>query len=302
VPRWLFILLAVVAGWFPPANASAYARPHQADYDAGPSLEKVVVVAGITMDTYEGTQTDPLSLHKYLYCGANPVNRADPGGTDFGDLMMSMYVAGQTAAFNFMATSSSYAAAEAMVFVSAAAFADSVNEGNYVGAGVTLANAPVAGGVLFRLVRIFPGWASLGNLSQWVQTLAQEHNGATDAAMGNALNFSEQIVQGSIKVAGGGGAGADITCQAVVGGTTQVLKREVKVLNGQLSSLYNIITQKPSQLAGANVKQLFVQLGDTAMSSPDWKSKAIATARNAESHLGDIKVIIVDNQGNQIFP
>jgi hypothetical protein len=32
------------------------------------------------MDTSEGDQTDPLSLHKYLYCEANPVNNDDPTG------------------------------------------------------------------------------------------------------------------------------------------------------------------------------------------------------------------------------
>ncbi|MBI5385968.1 MAG: tandem-95 repeat protein [Verrucomicrobia bacterium] len=33
-----------------------------------------------TMDGFEGNNTDPLSLHKYLYCHANPVNGIDPSG------------------------------------------------------------------------------------------------------------------------------------------------------------------------------------------------------------------------------
>jgi RHS repeat-associated protein len=33
-----------------------------------------------TMDTYDGTSEDPLSLHKYLYCQADPVDRIDPSG------------------------------------------------------------------------------------------------------------------------------------------------------------------------------------------------------------------------------
>jgi RHS repeat-associated protein len=38
-----------------------------------------------TMDSYEGSQSDPLSLHKYLYCQANPVMMVDPSGHD-GDM------------------------------------------------------------------------------------------------------------------------------------------------------------------------------------------------------------------------
>jgi RHS repeat-associated protein len=33
-----------------------------------------------TMDTYEGTTADPISLHKYLFVSANPINRFDPSG------------------------------------------------------------------------------------------------------------------------------------------------------------------------------------------------------------------------------
>jgi len=36
----------------------------------------------MTMDTFEGTQSDPASLHKYLYASANPVNLIDPSGFD----------------------------------------------------------------------------------------------------------------------------------------------------------------------------------------------------------------------------
>ncbi len=35
-----------------------------------------------TMDTYEGDQEDPLSLHKYLYAEADPVDGIDPSGHD----------------------------------------------------------------------------------------------------------------------------------------------------------------------------------------------------------------------------
>ena len=36
-----------------------------------------------TMDSYEGGQSDPLSLHKYLYCHSNPFNGVDPSGHEF---------------------------------------------------------------------------------------------------------------------------------------------------------------------------------------------------------------------------
>lgn len=35
-----------------------------------------------TMDNFEGVQTDPLSLHKYLYAHVNPVGRIDPSGRE----------------------------------------------------------------------------------------------------------------------------------------------------------------------------------------------------------------------------
>jgi len=39
------------------------------------------------MDSWEGTQTDPLSLHKYLYADDDPVNRIDPSGhMSYGEL------------------------------------------------------------------------------------------------------------------------------------------------------------------------------------------------------------------------
>jgi hypothetical protein len=33
-----------------------------------------------TMDSYEGTQEEPLTLHKYLYCHGDPINGTDPTG------------------------------------------------------------------------------------------------------------------------------------------------------------------------------------------------------------------------------
>ncbi len=35
-----------------------------------------------TMDSYEGNSSDPVSLHKYLYCHADPIDEIDPSGHD----------------------------------------------------------------------------------------------------------------------------------------------------------------------------------------------------------------------------
>ena|GEM_PF-4422959 len=43
-----------------------------------------------TMDTFEGTQSDPLSLHKYLYCHGDPVNFTDPSGQWEGGVFGSL--------------------------------------------------------------------------------------------------------------------------------------------------------------------------------------------------------------------
>jgi|GEM_PF-1389465 len=43
-----------------------------------------------TMDTFEGTQSDPLSLHKYLYAHNNPVNGVDPSGHEFSLLGLNV--------------------------------------------------------------------------------------------------------------------------------------------------------------------------------------------------------------------
>ena len=41
----------------------------------------------VTMDTWEGNNYDPRSLHKYLYCGNDPINRIDPSGHFFGGVI-----------------------------------------------------------------------------------------------------------------------------------------------------------------------------------------------------------------------
>jgi hypothetical protein len=46
----------------------------------------------LSLDSYAGNQSDPLSLHKYLYAGANPINLIDPSGNSFIDQVVSFAV------------------------------------------------------------------------------------------------------------------------------------------------------------------------------------------------------------------
>lgn len=48
-----------------------------------------------TMDTYEGSQKDPLSLHQYLYCRVDPVDSTDPSGHEsIGSVLVSISISG----------------------------------------------------------------------------------------------------------------------------------------------------------------------------------------------------------------
>jgi len=53
-----------------------------------------------TMDTAEGDQEDPLSLHKYLYCQADPVNYTDASGKA---AVMKVIFADKTSDYKFSA-------------------------------------------------------------------------------------------------------------------------------------------------------------------------------------------------------
>jgi hypothetical protein len=52
-----------------------------------------------SMDLYDGSSEDPLSLHKYLYCQGNPIMMNDPSGHD-GDSITMMVVTGISVGMN----------------------------------------------------------------------------------------------------------------------------------------------------------------------------------------------------------
>lgn len=61
-----------------------------------------------TMDTYEGNNEEPLSLHKYLYAQDNPVDHVDPSGHDIGDLLTVMDIGSGFLATIMPVTSSAF--------------------------------------------------------------------------------------------------------------------------------------------------------------------------------------------------
>src|SRR5271165_3229442 len=46
-----------------------------------------------SMDTAEGNNRDPLSLHKYLYAEGNPVDHVDPSGHEIDEVLFAVAVA-----------------------------------------------------------------------------------------------------------------------------------------------------------------------------------------------------------------
>jgi RHS repeat-associated protein len=54
-----------------------------------------------SMDSYEGDEQDPLSLHKYLYASSDPVNGIDPSGhDDLGEVSAALSIAGTISAIS----------------------------------------------------------------------------------------------------------------------------------------------------------------------------------------------------------
>jgi len=48
----------------------------------------------LTHDPYQGRQHEPVTLHRYLYAGANPIRYADPSGESFTSVLETLSVIG----------------------------------------------------------------------------------------------------------------------------------------------------------------------------------------------------------------
>jgi len=86
-----------------------------------------------TMDTYEGDQEDPASLHKYQYCAANPINGLDPSGQmELSELM------GAVTTFAYMAANVGLRAAPALARVTVVVFEATTGETVAIGGGAAI--------------------------------------------------------------------------------------------------------------------------------------------------------------------
>jgi hypothetical protein len=66
-----------------------------------------------TRDSFEGNQSDPLSLHKYLYCHASPLNGIDPSGHEtLVSMNFTMAIMGQVNSMYLMSSSKALGAAQ----------------------------------------------------------------------------------------------------------------------------------------------------------------------------------------------
>jgi RHS repeat-associated protein len=97
-----------------PARTHYLYRSEQWDSDLGLSYNRARYLdldAGRfwTMDTYEGRPSDPLSLHKYLYAHADPVNGKDPSGNwTLSELAVTSGIVGTLSAIGTYAITGSF--------------------------------------------------------------------------------------------------------------------------------------------------------------------------------------------------
>jgi RHS repeat-associated protein len=119
-----------------------------------------------TMDTFEGNQNDPLSLHKYLYCHGDPANGCDPSGhMEMGSMLVTSAIIGATAGGVLGGINSGYKGAIKGIIGGAVL-------GPLTALGVTYAGAGISGGLyaMFGKAIVTPQLASFivgSGLTAW---------------------------------------------------------------------------------------------------------------------------------------
>ncbi|MGN0604161.1 MAG: RHS repeat-associated core domain-containing protein [Oscillospiraceae bacterium] len=117
----------------------------------------------ISMDTYQGSTADPISLHKYLYANSNPVTYTDPSGY-YADNMT---------------------AAAGMAILNQTVQLNAVGIFNSIMAVLAAALTPVVGNLLTQYLLL-----QIENIASGNTTSAEANEEARDEAVGDATGGS----------------------------------------------------------------------------------------------------------------
>jgi hypothetical protein len=82
--------------------------------------------------------------------------------------------------------------------------------------------------------------------------------------------------------------------------------REVSVFQGDLTKsggkgLYDKILDEAAQTAGAQIRQVFIQITDDVKSAPNWKQIVSDKVTNAKNVLGGVVIYVVDGTGRSVL-
>ena len=113
----------------------------------------------ISMDTYQGSNADPISLHKYLYANSNPVTYTDPSGF-YADNM---------------------AAAAGMAILDQTVQLNAIGIFNSIMAGLAITLTPVVGTLLTQYLLL-----QIDNIASGNTTSAEANEEARDETVGDA--------------------------------------------------------------------------------------------------------------------
>ena len=113
----------------------------------------------ISMDTYQGSNADPISLHKYLYANSNPVTYTDPSGFNADNM----------------------AAAAGMAILDQTVQLNAIGIFNSIMAGLAITLTPVVGTLLTQYLLL-----QIDNIASGNTTSAEANEEARDETVGDA--------------------------------------------------------------------------------------------------------------------
>lgn len=226
-----------------------------------------------SMDSFEGNNEDPISLHKYLYCYANPVDFADRSGHD-GDLMSLSIVNAISAAINSMSF-----IADMRAHNYSAAVVDLVGVGlSFVGGGgigpgsiktfatvdgVYLTSAQLAvRAKILRYLATALGAGIAGNNITLMASSGSSNGGGTSSASGSSSSSStgsnpeDDVINETMNGTGDFTSRHTLTTTQVLNAATKWLGSDVKQLDQSGSVFYNPKTGHRFRIDNGSIRGL----------------------------------------------